>query len=200
MSLFPQLESAGNVEGIHNLLNLCKLISSAFYVGVSVVDLGYDDVVDLIFSEDCYETLFGLMECAHSRILSLLDRPGLPSKGDYRNYFKTHVHFRNTMSELDASFLSLIHKLYRLIFFRDAVDPQPIEDIIPSSLSTLIAQTIDSLIRKVCTSEPFLKEVVDGLESDKAHLSLCVLKELCGYCKSLSAGSREALIVYVVLQ
>ena len=116
MNLFPQLESAGNVEGIHNLLNLCKLISSAFYVGVSVVDLGYDDVVDLLFSEDCYETLFGLMECAHSRILSLLDRPGLPSKGDYRNYFKTHVHFRNTMSELDASFLSLIHKRFPTFF------------------------------------------------------------------------------------
>ena len=37
---------------------------------------------------------------------------------------------------MNESLLSLIHKLYRLIYYRDAIDPQPIDDIIPSALSS----------------------------------------------------------------
>ena len=52
------------------------------------MELGYDDAVGVIFSEECYENYFGLMEY----------KPELPHKANYREYFKTQVHFCNTMN------------------------------------------------------------------------------------------------------
>ena len=188
------LEASNNVEGIHNLMSVCKLISIVHRYHFTVVDLGYDDVVEILFSESCYENLFGIMECDFSFFLLCVDRPELATKGDYRNYFKTHVHFRNTMSQLNPSLLTLIHKLYRLLFYRDAIDPQPIEEIIPSSVTSLIASTISELVHQVCTSESFVKEVLEGFDGENAHLSLRVVKELFEYCRNASVADQEALV------
>ena len=165
----------------------------------TIVDLGYDDIVEILFSEGCYESLFGMMEC-HFPIFSLcVDRPELAMKGDYRNYFKTHVRFRNTMSQLNPSLLTLIHKLYRLLFYRDAIDPQPIEEIIPSSVTSLITNTVSELIHQICTSESFVNEVLEGFDGDHAHMSLCVVKELFEYCRNVSSSDQEALVRYVIV-
>lgn len=99
------------------------------------------------------------------------------------------------MPQLDSNFLSLIHKLYRLIFYRDAIDPQPIDEAIPTALTTLINDLIASLLRKVCVSDQFLPALLDGLQTkETAHTSLCVLNELFEYCKGTSVVDREALV------
>ena len=96
----------------------------------------------------------------------IIDKPELPCKANYRDYFKTQVHFCNTMNEMNESLLSLIHKLYRLIYYRDAIDPQPIDDIIPSEISKY------SLL------------YIDNNELHK-NLDLYEMKSLFSYCETI---------------
>ncbi len=82
------------------------------------MDLGYDDVVSVLFSDDCYLHLFGIMECINEFPRLLLDKPDLPHKAEYRDFFLHHVHCRNTMPNLDTSLETLMHRLYRLLYYR----------------------------------------------------------------------------------
>ena len=166
-----------------------------FTYAFSLVELGYDDAVSVFFSEECYKNFFGLMECTTLHFF-LVDKPELPSKANFRAYLESQVHFRNTMSSIDASLLQLIHKLYRLLYYRDAVDPQPMDDVIPSSLTSQITEAIKELLHSICTNNSFVTELLKGLEDDACELSLNVLNELFVFCKDLSTGEKEALIRY----
>lgn len=197
LDLFPILESSGNQEAIVILLNLCRLISFLTLFYWFIVELGYDDAVSVLFSEECYENFFGLMECINY-IPFLVDKPELPMKASFRDILKTQVHYRNTMSSIDAPLLSNIHKLYRLLYYRDAVDPQPIDDTVPSSLTSQISETIKELLHAVCTNSNFVTELLNGLE-DRGELSLQVLQELFLHCKDMTSGEKESLIRYSLL-
>ena len=157
------------------------------------MELGYDDAVNVFFSEECYEHFFGLMECTISHRFSL-DKPELPTKANFREYLKSQIHFRNTMTSIDSSLLQLIHKLYRLLYYRDAVDPQPMDDAIPSSLTSQITESIKELHRSICTNSSFVMELLQGLENDTCELSLNVLNELFVFSKDLTTGEKESLI------
>lgn len=129
---------------------------------------------------------------------SFIDKPELPQKADFREYFKKNVHFKNTMNGLSSSLLLLIHKLYRLIYYRDAIDPQPIDDIIPSALSSQINDVISQLLKLVCTDGQFVSELIDGLETESCSMSVSVLNELFVYCKDLPSGDKESLIRFIL--
>ena len=159
------------------------------------MELGYDDAVGVIFSEECYENYFGLMECMICfLLLLLLDKPELPHKANYREYFKTQVHFCNTMNEINESLLSLIHKLYRLIYYRDAIDPQPIDDIIPSALSSQITTVISQLVEEIVHNEKFVQELLKNLEGQSCLLSLKILNELFVFCREMSIDKKIELV------
>lgn len=102
------------------------------------------------------------------------------------------------MNGLSSSLLLLIHKLYRLIYYRDAIDPQPIDDIIPSALSSQINDVISQLLKLVCTDGQFVSELIDGLETESCSMSVSVLNELFVYCKDLPSGDKESLIRFIL--
>lgn len=102
------------------------------------------------------------------------------------------------MNGLSNSLLVLIHKLYRLLFYRDAIDPQPIDDIIPSALSSQINGVISKLHKLICTDGQFVSELIGGLETESSYMSVSVLNELFMYCKDLPSGEKESLIRLVL--
>ena len=98
------------------------------------------------------------------------------------------------MNEINESLLSLIHKLYRLIYYRDAIDPQPIDDIIPSALSSQIMTVIFQLVEEIVHNEKFVQELLKNLEGQSCLLSLKILNELFGFCRDMSIDKKIELV------
>ena len=98
------------------------------------------------------------------------------------------------MNEMNESLLSLIHKLYRLIYYRDAIDPQPIDDIIPSALSSQITTVISQLVEEIVHNAKFVQELLKDLEGPSCLLSLKVLNELFGFCRDMPIDKKIELV------
>ena len=63
MQLLPVLESSKQVKRIQELGTLCTQIREFGFSFSPAVDLGYDDVVSVLFGDDLYLHFFGIMEC-----------------------------------------------------------------------------------------------------------------------------------------
>lgn len=69
---------------------------------------------------------------------------------------------------------ALIHKLYRLIFFRDAVDPQPINEIIPSALGIHIMDAQHRIVMSVATNTAFLAMILAWLKGSNSERKVSI--------------------------
>ena len=89
---------------------------------------------------------------------------------------------------------ALIHKLYRLIFFRDAVDPQPINEIIPSALGIHIIDTQHKIVMSIATHTAILDMILAWLKGSNSErkVSIGIITELLFYTKEL--GVEEPLL------
>ena len=63
LQLLPVLESSKQVKRIQELGTLCTQIREFGFSFSPAVDLGYDDVVSVLFGDDLYLHFFGIMEC-----------------------------------------------------------------------------------------------------------------------------------------
>ena len=127
---------------------------------------------------------------------SSADKPELPYKAEYRHFFSTQVHCWNTLPCLTENLKSLIHKLYRLIFFRDAVDPQPINEIIPSALGIHIIDIQHQIVIAIATHSAILDMILAWLkgESSERKVALGILNELMFYTKEVGVEEQELIV------
>ena len=91
---------------------------------------------------------------------------------------------------------ALIHKLYRLIFFRDAVDPQPINEIIPSALGIHIMDTQHRIVMSVATHIAILDMILAWLKGSNSErkVSIGILTDLLLYTKELGVEGQELIV------
>ena len=91
---------------------------------------------------------------------------------------------------------ALIHKLYRLIFFRDAVDPQPINEIIPSALGIHIMDIQHKIMIAITTHSAILDMILAWLKGSGSEMdvSMGILKELMLYTKELGVEEQELVV------
>ena len=91
---------------------------------------------------------------------------------------------------------ALIHKLYRLIFFRDAVDPQPINEIIPSALGIHIMDTQHRIVMSVATNTDILAMILAWLKGSNSErkVSIGILTDLLLYTKELGVEGQELIV------
>lgn len=84
-----------------------------------VVLLNSSNIVSILFSDELYLSLFGIMECiscflwAHS-----VDNKDLATKGNFREFFKTKVMYKKVLDIKDQHILDLIHQNYRISYYR----------------------------------------------------------------------------------
>ena len=102
------------------------------------------------------------------------------------------------MKSLDTSFIAFIHKLYRMMYYRDEIELQSVDDIIPSSITNLIKQHIVLLHNQICTKTNVIQELLGGLEDVESDLSLQILNELFMYTREMCGGDKEDLIRYFI--
>lgn len=91
---------------------------------------------------------------------------------------------------------ALIHKLYRLIFFRDAVDPQPINEIIPSALGIHIMDTQHRIVMSIATNTAILDMILAWLKGSNSErkVSIGILTDLLLYTKELGVEGQELIV------
>lgn len=99
---------------------------------------------------------------------------------------------------MTARLESLIHKLYRLIFFRDAVDPQPINEIIPTALGMQIIEIEHEIMISISNQSKMIEFIYSWLKgnSEQRKVSLGILTELLSYGKDFGIEEREMISRY----
>lgn len=61
--MFPLLESQNRQDSLIELYTICHLISNRKSSMSLIVDLGYEDLVGELFSDESFEKFLGIMEC-----------------------------------------------------------------------------------------------------------------------------------------
>ena len=81
--------------------------------------LNSSNIVSILFSDELYLSLFGIMECtsffpwAHS-----VDNKDLATKGNFREFFKTQVMYKKVLDIKDQHILDLSRENERMCYYR----------------------------------------------------------------------------------
>ena len=83
-----------------------------------------------------------------------------------------------------------------MIFFRDAVDPQPINEIIPTALGMQIIEIEHEIMTSISNQPKIIEFIYSWLKgnTEQRRVSLGILTELLLYGKDFGIEEREMII------
>ena len=140
----PILEEHEDILNLQMYAEIIKLIML----------LNSSNIVSILFSDELYLSLFGIMEY----------NKDLATKGNFREFFKTKVMYKKVLDIKDQHILDLIHQNYRISYYRNAINPQPKDDMSNDYLQDIIISNNKVIIDHIIDHQEYFQELFKLLE------------------------------------
>eukprot|EP00039_Didymoeca_costata_P007764 m.103589 g.103589 ORF g.103589 m.103589 type:complete len:789 (+) comp13816_c0_seq2:326-2692(+) len=187
-----QVSENGYFERMLELFAMCEDLSDEdslkrlYSIMLWLVMTAEAQMYELMFQEEHLDRVIGVLEYD----------PSLPEKAEYRDNLENTIKFKQVIP-LPEGTLDLVHKTFRVMYFKDVVLSKVTDETVLGTLSTYVTFSGVDIVERLQEDGTFPKQLVECLQSnhdgEDYKNSIALLKEFCNMAKSLQLVQKEAL-------
>ena len=183
---FADAEALEVLDTLHQLYAIMEVI-------VTISDYA---LVEQLLQESVYMSVVGMLECAYL----LTDNPKYPTqKASYREFLQEETQFRQVVEISDPVIIAKIHKTYRLVYLKDVVLGNILDDAAFSMLNTLTFFYKSDIVSYFASDDHALAQISAIFspeakeDMDKRREAILFLHQLCTMAKQVPLQARLTL-------